>query len=121
MKDDRARYQANYAKEKGILEPQPCRDCGDDNPNRVHMHHEDYDFAFQIVWLCAKCHRKLHGKGKRGLNAPPTRGELMRQVADLEHQNRQLREAIAALLRPVPCRSPSEDFTDWPKTSSFGS
>ena len=44
---------------------------------------------------------------------------LRSRVVDLERQNKELRETIAALLRPVPCRSTSEDFTEWPKTSSF--
>jgi ribosomal protein L37AE/L43A len=116
LKDDKARGLAYYAREKGMIEPQPCRDCGNDNPKNLHMHHEDYNLAYRVVWLCAKCHSKLHGNGKvRGLNAPPTRGELMRHIADLERQNRQLREALNALLGP----DLSVDFTEWPKTPSF--
>lgn len=23
-------------------------------------HHEDYDYPFDIIWLCRSCHKKLH-------------------------------------------------------------
>src|SRR3990167_4835838 len=39
--------------------PQPCANCGKIGK---HRHHNDYTKPEDVVWLCFKCHGKLHGK-----------------------------------------------------------
>jgi ribosomal protein S27AE len=41
----------------GVLVSQPCVFCGDTN---VEAHHKDYSKPLDVVWLCPKCHRRLH-------------------------------------------------------------
>ncbi len=41
----------------GKLFKEPCTICGDE---RVHAHHKDYVKPLDVVWLCAKCHHRLH-------------------------------------------------------------
>jgi len=51
----------------GRLFKEPCVMCGDQN---VHAHHKDYSKPLDVVWLCPKCHHRLHAafpefEGKR--------------------------------------------------------
>ncbi len=57
----RARNTAAKARAKGMLTPQPCRDCGN---LEVQMHHENYSKPLDVIWLCRSCHIKEHAKRK---------------------------------------------------------
>jgi len=41
----------------GKLKRQPCSICGE---IEVEAHHENYENAFNVIWLCKKHHRELH-------------------------------------------------------------
>lgn len=41
----------------GILKREPCLFCGRKD---VHAHHRDYAKPLEVVWLCPKCHHRLH-------------------------------------------------------------
>lgn len=41
----------------GKLDKEPCYFCGEE---RVEAHHPDYTKPLDVVWLCARCHRRLH-------------------------------------------------------------
>lgn len=45
------------AKRNGTLVEQPCERCGNE---RVHAHHEDYNFPLDVMWLCLSCHVQRH-------------------------------------------------------------
>ena len=54
----------------GRLAKEPCLFCGRDD---VHAHHRDYSKPLDVIWLCPKCHHRLHaafpeteGENKRG-------------------------------------------------------
>ncbi|TIX28948.1 MAG: hypothetical protein E5V35_00095 [Mesorhizobium sp.] len=66
----RAQTAVSNAVRDGRLFKQPCEFCGDDE---VHAHHRDYTKPLEVVWLCPKCHHRLHalfpeleGKKKAG-------------------------------------------------------
>lgn len=39
------------------LERQPCLFCG---AEKVNAHHRDYTKPLEVIWLCARCHVRLH-------------------------------------------------------------
>jgi len=41
----------------GTLKRKPCHFCGE---KKVEAHHKNYSDAFNIIWLCRKCHRSIH-------------------------------------------------------------
>lgn len=41
----------------GRLAKLPCLFCASD---RVHAHHRDYAKPLDVIWLCPKCHHRLH-------------------------------------------------------------
>jgi hypothetical protein len=49
---------------KGIIRKSRCYVCGKEN---AHIHHVKYSTADNILWLCAKHHRSLHGMIKRAI------------------------------------------------------
>ncbi len=74
-KSQRARYQRNRrrihptkyrasnavsnAVRDGRLVRRPCELCGD---VKAQAHHDNYDKALEVRWLCFKHHRELHGQ-----------------------------------------------------------
>lgn len=53
----KAHYLVSNAIRDGRLEKEPCVFCGAD---KVHAHHRDYTKPLDVVWLCPKCHHRLH-------------------------------------------------------------
>lgn len=41
----------------GRLKRLPCEFC---SAEEVHAHHKDYSKPLDVIWLCAKCHHRLH-------------------------------------------------------------
>lgn len=63
----RAQTAVSNAVRDGRLFKEPCSFCGDEN---VHGHHKDYSKPLEVIWLCPKCHHRLHAafpelEGKR--------------------------------------------------------
>lgn len=46
---------------RGLIEPQPCAECG---AERADGHHPDYDRPLHIIWLCRRHHRAAHRKAE---------------------------------------------------------
>jgi len=57
-----ARWYANRMLRNGVIEKQPCAECGKDNSQ---MHHPNYNEPLLIAWLCGDCHSALHRKISR--------------------------------------------------------
>jgi hypothetical protein len=53
-----ARTALNNAIRDGHLKKEVCEICGS-NEN-VHGHHENYANQLDVIWLCVRCHHKLH-------------------------------------------------------------
>jgi hypothetical protein len=53
------RSYANVYQRRGVIKPQPCRQCG--NP-KAQKHHPDYSKPLEVVWLCRECHLALHSQ-----------------------------------------------------------
>jgi ribosomal protein S27AE len=53
----RAHYAVSNAIRDGKLSKEPCLFCGE---KQVHAHHKDYSKPLEVVWLCPKCHHRLH-------------------------------------------------------------
>ena len=63
----RARSAVAYALKSGKLtKPDHCSICGCKS-DVIQAHHESYDKPLEVMWLCFKCHRSLHGDN-RALN-----------------------------------------------------
>jgi sRNA-binding protein len=54
----RAHNAANNAVRDGKLHRQPCEVCGANEA--LHKHHRDYSKPLDVIWLCARCHHRLH-------------------------------------------------------------
>jgi hypothetical protein len=54
-----ARTRAGMALRRGAIRKHPCADCG---AAEAEMHHEDYNYALDVTWLCRRCHLARHGK-----------------------------------------------------------
>ena len=54
----KARSRAAQAARNGILEKSLCP-CG---RAEVEAHHEDYSKPLEVIWLCHRCHIKLHSE-----------------------------------------------------------
>lgn len=52
-----ARIMTNKYIRKGLLIPEPCRDCGSE---QVEAHHEDYTKPLEVTWFCRTHHRLWH-------------------------------------------------------------
>ena len=55
---NRARRLVAYAIKTGKLTRQPCEVCGKGGVTQAH--HDDYDYPFQIRWLCRRHHMEHH-------------------------------------------------------------
>ena len=53
----RAHRKVAYATQCGDLIAKPCEQCGE---IKTHAHHDDYEKALEVRWLCAACHRQWH-------------------------------------------------------------
>lgn len=58
-----ARWYAKRMTENGTLKQEPCAICGE---SKTQKHHPNYNEPLLVVWLCVKCHRKLHKSLKDG-------------------------------------------------------
>ena len=56
----KAHRAVSNAVRDGRLTKQPCK-CKE---IKVIGHHEDYSKPLEVIWICRKCHYKLHRKGK---------------------------------------------------------
>lgn len=55
----RTQGKLHYAVKKGLLmRPENCVLCG--KGGRMGGHHEDYNFPFEVMWVCSSCHKKIH-------------------------------------------------------------
>jgi len=54
---DHARSMVKIAISSGKLFKQKCQEC---ELEKVDAHHPDYSKPLLVVWLCRKCHNKLH-------------------------------------------------------------
>lgn len=54
-------YKAHYLVGNAVrdhrLFKEPCLFCGGE---KVHAHHRDYTKPLEVIWLCPKCHHRLH-------------------------------------------------------------
>lgn len=53
----KAHYAVSNAVRDGRIIKKPCLFCDDRN---VHAHHSDYSKPLDVVWVCARCHHRLH-------------------------------------------------------------
>lgn len=58
----RARGRLAMAVYRGtIVKPDRCEECGaSTEKQKLHGHHEDYTKVFDVKWLCAQCHGRVH-------------------------------------------------------------
>jgi hypothetical protein len=61
------RHYFSVFKRKHNIPKEPCYCCGEE---RTQAHHENYEYPLQVVWLCTKCHNKVHYDG---LKVPKSR------------------------------------------------
>lgn len=54
----RAQTAVGNALRDGKIEREPCAICA--SSEHVHAHHKDYSRPLDVVWLCARCHHRLH-------------------------------------------------------------
>jgi hypothetical protein len=61
-----ARHMLRRAIQKGrIIKPSKCSDCNKVFPKfKIHGHHTDYSKWWDVIWLCEKCHKKVHREDK---------------------------------------------------------
>jgi ssDNA-binding Zn-finger/Zn-ribbon topoisomerase 1 len=53
----KAHSAVSNAVRDGRLFKEPCLFCGGE---KVHAHHRDYRKPLDVIWLCPKCHHRLH-------------------------------------------------------------
>lgn len=47
----------NALRDKRILR-EPCSICS--STENIHAHHKDYSKPLDVIWLCARCHHRIH-------------------------------------------------------------
>jgi len=57
-KEHRAHRLVRAAIKSGELTPLDCQIC--DSDKIIDAHHRDYDQPLVVVWLCRRCHRRMH-------------------------------------------------------------
>jgi hypothetical protein len=62
-----AQGKVQAAVESGRLKKEPCEICG--NP-KTHAHHENYERALEVRWLCSSCHLFHHSIMKKEYTGP---------------------------------------------------
>lgn len=58
----KAQNAVNNALRDGKLKREPCYFC---RAEFVHAHHQDYSKPLEVMWLCPRCHHRLHALEKR--------------------------------------------------------
>lgn len=53
-----AEIKLNQAVLKGKIKKECCAKCGSAT---VHAHHPDYSKPLEVIWLCPKHHKQMHG------------------------------------------------------------
>ena len=63
-----ARWRLNTAVARNqVVKPKKCEVCG--GGRFIEGHHEDYTKPLEVLWLCRRCDRSVHGGGG-GRTAP---------------------------------------------------
>jgi hypothetical protein len=57
LRKKNVRCYARVYVRRGLIQKQPCRDCGS---ALAELHHPDYSKPLLVVWLCRSCHLELH-------------------------------------------------------------
>ncbi len=63
----KAHNKINSAIRSGNIKKLPCELCGSDE--KMHAHHDDYEYPLSIRWLCSSCHSQWHRDNGEGKNA----------------------------------------------------
>lgn len=51
------------ALKKGLIEMEPCIECGNE---KAEAHHADHRLPLHVQWLCRRCHKLEHKRLKGG-------------------------------------------------------
>jgi hypothetical protein len=54
----KAQTAVSNAIRDGRIDRAPCAICS--STQNVHGHHKDYNRRLDVVWLCARCHHRIH-------------------------------------------------------------
>lgn len=60
------REMTRNAVNRGVLTKKPCEVCGE---KIVEAHHPDYSEPLKVVWLCKRCHARLHRNDNKRVKA----------------------------------------------------
>lgn len=54
----KAQIAVSNAVRTGKLNKEPCSICASEL--NIHAHHKNYARPLKVIWLCARCHHRLH-------------------------------------------------------------
>jgi uncharacterized Zn ribbon protein len=57
----------NAVSNRRLIKPDNCENCGSFH-DRIHGHHDDYNYPMAVRWLCPKCHNAWHKENGSGIN-----------------------------------------------------